>query len=70
MGIRKENFIDGEFYHVYNAGVENITIFKDKDDFFQFLKMIKLFNNTISKGSSVNYKKNILPEKNSEEKVG
>ena len=69
MAMRKENFRDGEFYHIYNAGVEGITIFRDKQDFFQFLKMIELFNNTISKGSSVNYEKKSLPEKKTGEKV-
>ncbi len=69
MTIRKANFRNDEFYHVYNEGVENIVIFRDKQDFFQFLKMLELFNNTISKGSSVNYQRKTLPEKKSGKKV-
>ena len=69
MGIRKDNFKNGEFYHIYNAGVERIIIFKDKQDFFQFLKMIELFNVNVSKGSLAGYKKKTLPKKKVGEKI-
>lgn len=36
--------IEGEYYHIYNRGVDKRTIFKDKEDVFRFLKTITEFN--------------------------
>ena len=57
MGIyRKEELSDGEIYHVYNRGVDKRITFSDKQDFFQFLQMLDLFNNEESCGGVNQYK--------------
>jgi len=42
--MRKEKFVTGEYYHIYNRGVDKRTIFLDKNDYLRFLKSIKEFN--------------------------
>jgi len=41
---RKIKFSEGEYYHVYNRGVEKRTIFLDTDDYRRFLLLLCLFN--------------------------
>jgi len=41
---RRVPFIDNEYYHVYNRGVEKRIIFKDKMDYDRFLFMLNEFN--------------------------
>ena len=55
MSIRKCEFITGEFYHVYNRGVDKRTVFEDGRDFFKFFEMIELFNQDRSCGSVKEY---------------
>ena len=42
--MRKESFANGEFYHIYNRGVDKRDVFMDKNDFERFLQSIKEFN--------------------------
>ena len=46
MGKRKFNFKNGNFYHIYNRGVDKRDIFIDKDDLNYFLDRMKDFNST------------------------
>ena len=42
--MRKEKFIDGEFYHVYNRGTDKRQIFLDEYDYNRFLQSMDEFN--------------------------
>jgi REP element-mobilizing transposase RayT len=44
MAPRKENFIEGEYYHLYNRGVEKINIFLDDSDFKKFKYLLYICN--------------------------
>lgn len=43
--MRKTKFINGEYYHIYNQGVDKRQIFKDEEDYFKFLRNLRDFNN-------------------------
>jgi putative transposase len=38
------SFTTGEYYHIYNRGVDKRDIFLDDSDYFRFLKSLKEFN--------------------------
>ena len=42
--MRKANFASGEFYHIYNRGVDCRDIFIDHADFVRFIKSANEFN--------------------------
>jgi REP element-mobilizing transposase RayT len=44
MPNRKEKFVEGEYYHVYNRGTEKRSIFMDSEDLTRFIKSIDEFN--------------------------
>ena len=44
MSTRKNNFATGEFYHVYNRGVDKRIIFTDEHDLNRFFKSMVEFN--------------------------
>ncbi len=44
MSIRKVNFVDREYYHIYNRGNNKQKIFQNKNDYEYFLKLIFLAN--------------------------
>lgn len=44
--MRKTKFVNNEYYHIYNRGVDKRKIFLDGKDYWKFLKNIKEFNNT------------------------
>lgn len=46
MTTRKEIFSEGEFYHIYNRGVEKRIIFMDDHDRARFLRLLYLCNGT------------------------
>lgn len=56
MPSRKLELINSEFYHIYNRGVDKRTVFKDKQDFFQFTQMLDHFNQNESFGGLKAYK--------------
>ncbi len=44
MSLRKTAFVEGEYYHIYNRGVDKRNIFSDKSDLNRFLQSMKEFN--------------------------
>lgn len=46
MATRKESFIVGEFYHIYNRGNSKQKIFLDDEDRDRFIKLLFLCNST------------------------
>lgn len=42
--MRKIKFLNGEYYHVYNRGVDKRNIFMDEKDYLRFLISMKEFN--------------------------
>lgn len=42
--IRKVNFANGEFYHIYNRGVDKRAIFSDDYDMKRFFQSMEEFN--------------------------
>lgn len=56
MSIRKIAFVEGEYYHVFNRGVDKRTIFENKDDLYYFFRrMIDL--NTVDVDSKLKSKR-------------
>jgi len=51
MGMRKKDFANGEFFHVYNRGVDKRIIFVDKYDAKRFLQGLVEFNSVDPIGS-------------------
>jgi len=49
--MRKVKFAQGEYYHIFNRGVDKRAIFLDLEDFQRFLRSMKEFNNTQTIGS-------------------
>ena len=49
--MRKIQFQTGEYYHIYNRGVDKREVFMDEKDFTRFLRSIKEFNNIEPTGS-------------------
>jgi len=52
-------FATGEYYHVYNRGVDKRNIFLDKKDFERFLKSMILFNTLEPLGSLYEHEFNL-----------
>jgi putative transposase len=46
MPYRKQQFINGEIYHIVVRGIDNNLIFKDIDDYYRGIFSIYEFNNT------------------------
>jgi len=49
--MRKIKFVNGEFYHIFNRGVDKRPIFERQQDFDRFLQSMDEFNTTQSIGS-------------------
>ncbi len=49
--MRKDSFANGEFYHIYNRGVDKRNIFSGLSDLNRFLESVKFFNSTEPIGS-------------------
>jgi REP element-mobilizing transposase RayT len=49
--MRKEPFITGEYYHIYNRGVDKREIFADYLDVLRFFESLREFNNIKVLGS-------------------
>ncbi|MCX6763784.1 MAG: transposase [Candidatus Moranbacteria bacterium] len=47
--MRKTELANGEYYHIYNRGVDKREIFLDGNYYFRFLKDIKEFNNNLTR---------------------
>jgi len=48
MGIRTVQFVESEFYHVYNRGTDKRVLFRDDIDHQRFLKLLYLSNSVAS----------------------
>ena len=44
--IRKTNFIPGNYYHIYNRGTDKREIFLCDSDYFRFIVLLYICNNT------------------------
>jgi len=42
--MRKIQFQTGEYYHIYNRGVDKRRVFLDKNDYIRFLRSMREFN--------------------------
>lgn len=65
MGFRKTPFVNGEFYHIYNRGVDKRNIFNDRYDIERFSKGMLEFNSIEPIGSI--YENSFLQEENTEQ---
>lgn len=45
---RKDSFVTGYQYHVYNRGVDKRNIFKNKSDYERFLSVLERFNTPLA----------------------
>ncbi len=65
MSLRKVAFVEKEFYHIYNRGVDKRSIFSDKYDLQRFFQSMQEFNTIKPIGSifenSFNKNKHIVP---------
>lgn len=59
MTTRKENFVEGEFYHIYNRGNSKQEIFLDDQDRDRFIKLLYLCNST----KSIRFREDIVDRK-------
>ncbi len=44
MASRTISFVEGEYYHIYNRGVDKRTIFESKNDLYRFFQSMIEFN--------------------------
>ena len=51
----KTPFVDGEFYHIFNRGVDKRQVFLDRADFDRFLQSLIIFNTMEPVGSILEY---------------
>jgi len=63
--MRKVPFVEDEYYHIYNRGVDKRSIFKDRKDLERFFQSIKEFNSVKPIGSIFenSFNKEKTPEK-------
>ncbi len=55
--MRKQSFVEGEYYHIYNRGVDKRDIFSDEEDLNRFIECLIGFNDTDVVGSLSNLRK-------------
>lgn len=55
--MRSVEFANGQFYHIYNRGVDRRNIFNDKGDYSRFIHYIYEFNDL---SSIINFKRDVL----------
>jgi putative transposase len=60
--MRKTTFANGEYYHIYNRGVDKREVFLDEADYERFLICLREFNRTEAIGSL--YEKSLREKKN------
>lgn len=48
MATRTVSFVEGEYYHVYNRGVDKRVVFQNKADHMRFLQLLYLANTSES----------------------
>ncbi len=71
MSIRKINFVEGEYYHIYNRGNSKQKIFHDTNDYRHFLDLLYLLNtkNNITISNLKRYETFDLYEINTEDNL-
>ena len=42
--MNREPFVTGQYYHIYNRGVDHRDVFKENADYWRFLKSLTYFN--------------------------
>jgi REP element-mobilizing transposase RayT len=57
MGIRTIDFVNGEYYHVFNRGVDKRIIFTNKNQQYFFFRRLKILN-TIDSSKRFNNQRN------------
>ena len=57
--MRKEPLVQGEYYHVYNRGVDKRDIFNSLKDLERFKESMKQFNQVEGIGSLEMYNKSV-----------
>ena len=62
MGIRKIQFVNGEYYHIFNRGVDKRTIYESKEDLYYFFTRLATLNTTDNSTHSKDKRKNIKNE--------
>ncbi len=53
--MRYETFTNGEYYHIYNRGVDRRTTFRNDGDYRRFLESLRVFNTTQDAGAPVSF---------------
>lgn len=48
MSLRKTNFVQGEYYHIYNRGNSKQKIFNDREDYLRFFSLLYVSNSSES----------------------
>lgn len=44
--MRKTEFVNNEYYHIYNRGTDKREVFCEEKDYLRFLESVREFNNT------------------------
>lgn len=47
--LRKDPFVTGEFYHIYNRGIDKRTIFSSEKDYQRFVMLLRVSNSSNEK---------------------
>lgn len=66
--MRKIPLVTGEYYHIYNRGVDKRNIFSNKEDMLRFLQSMDQFNNVEPIGSI--YENSFLKKDNNDSGLG
>jgi REP element-mobilizing transposase RayT len=61
--MRKISFVEGEYYHIYNRGVDKRDIFQGKEDIKRFIESMREFNQVDGIGSIANIRKSKIESK-------
>ncbi len=65
--MRKTQFVSGEYYHIYNRGVDKRNIFQDEHDLQRFFQSMQEFNTVEPIGSI--YERNRHPDTSKKESL-
>lgn len=61
--MRKQPILTGEYYHIYNRGVDKRDIFTDESDLSRFIESVREFNTVDAVGSLANLRKTRIAPK-------
>ncbi|MEK7539262.1 MAG: transposase [Patescibacteria group bacterium] len=61
--MRKQPLVTGEYYHIYNRGVDKRNIFSTNKDLERFIESVREFNSVTSIGSLTNLRKTKIETK-------